>query len=114
MAKNAKTICPILNQECIEDGAIVNGELVACKFWMDVLGSNPQTGADIKEGNCTINWIPMLLIENSKVSRETGAAVESFRNETVKANEVTQKILLTTAGVPAHNLIEVKNETNNN
>ena len=114
MAKNAKTICPILNQECIEDGAIVNGELVACKFWMDVLGSNPQTGADIKEGNCTINWIPMLLIENSKVSRETGAAVESFRNETVKANEVTQKILSITAGIPAHNLIEVKNETNDN
>ena len=114
MAKNAKTICPILNQECIEDGAIVNGELVACKFWMDVLGSNPQTGADIKEGNCTINWIPMLLIENSKVNRETGAAVESFRNETVKANNITQKILLTTAGMPANNLIEVKDETNNN
>jgi hypothetical protein len=114
MAKNAKTICPILNQECIEDGSIIDGELVACKFWMEVLGANPQTGADVKEGNCTINWIPMLLIENSKVSRETGAAVESFRNETVKANEITQKILLTTAGVPASNLIEVKDEINNN
>jgi hypothetical protein len=114
MAKNAKTICPILNQECIEDGAIVNGELIACKFWMDVLGTNPQTGADVKEGNCTINWIPMLLIENSKVSRETGAAVESFRNETVKSNQMTQQILLTTAEKSANNLIEVKDEINNN
>jgi hypothetical protein len=114
MAKNAKTLCPILKQECIEDGAIINGELVACKFWMEVLGTNPQTGSDVKEGNCSINIIPMLLIENSKVSRETGAAVESFRNETVKANEITQKILLTTAGKPANNLIEVKDEINNN
>ena len=56
----------------------------------------------------------MLLIENSKVSRETGAAVESFRNETVKANNITQKILLTTAGIPANNLIEVKDEIINN
>jgi hypothetical protein len=53
-------------------------------------------------------------MENSKVNRETGAAVESFRNETVKANEITQKILLTNAGVSAKNLIEVKNEINNN
>ncbi len=114
MAKNAKTLCPILKQECIEDGSILNGELVACKFWMEVLGTNPQTGADVKEGNCSINIIPMLLIENSKVNRETGAAVESFRNETVRANEITQKILLTTAGKPANNLIEVKDEINNN
>ena len=114
MAKNAKTLCPILKQECIEDGAILNGELVACKFWMKVLGTNPQTGETVNEGNCTINWVPMLLIENSKVNRETGAAVESFRNETVKTNEITQKILLTTAGIPANNLIEVKDEINNN
>lgn len=114
MAKNAKTICPILNQDCIEDGSIIDGELVACKFWMQVLGNNPQTGEAINTGDCTINWIPILLIENSKVNRETGAAVESFRNETVKANEITQKILLTNAGNPAQNLIEVKDEINNN
>ena len=113
MAKNAKTICPILNQECIEDGSILNGELVACKFWMEVLGTNPQTGEDINTGNCCLNWMPMLLIENSKVNRETGAAVESFRNETVKSNQVTQQILLTTAEKSANNLIEVKDEINN-
>jgi len=55
----------------------------------------------------------MLLIENSKVNRETGAAVESFRNETVRANEITQNILLTTK-MPVNNLIEVKDEINNN
>ena len=39
-------------------------------------------------------WLPHLLIENSGQQRQTGAAVESFRNEMVKANETAQKIAL--------------------
>ena len=35
----------------------------------------------------------MLLIENSQQSRGTGAAVESFRNEMVKANETNINVL---------------------
>jgi len=40
----------------------------------------------------------MLLIENSGQQRQTGAAVESFRNEMVKANETSQKVLLASLG----------------
>ena len=40
----------------------------------------------------------MLLIENSGQQRQTGAAVESFRNEMVKANENSQKVLLASLG----------------
>ena len=39
----------------------------------------------------------MLLIENSQMSRQTGAAVESFRNEMVKANESSQRLLVRAA-----------------
>jgi hypothetical protein len=39
-----------------------------------------------------------LLVENSQQQRQTGAAVESFRNEMVQANETSQKVLLATAG----------------
>lgn len=35
----------------------------------------------------------MLLIENSQMQRQTGAAVESFRNEMVKSNESTLMLL---------------------
>jgi hypothetical protein len=42
-------------------------------------------------------WMPMLTIENSQQQRQTGAAIESFRNEMVKANEVGQQMLLATA-----------------
>jgi len=58
---------------------------------------NPNTGAEVDEWACAIAWLPMLLIENSQQQRQTGAAVESFRNEMVKANEVSQQVLLAAA-----------------
>jgi hypothetical protein len=45
-------------------------------------------------------WMPMLMIENSQQQRGTSAAVESFRNEMVKNNEVGQRVLLAAAGIP--------------
>lgn len=99
-----KILCPLMGGACVEDGAIRDGELVACRFWVTVQGQHPQTGKTISNGDCAMAWTPVLLIENSKVNRETGAAVESFRNEMVRANESSQQILLAAAG--ASKLIE--------
>jgi hypothetical protein len=114
MAKDKKILCPLMGGECIEDGSIKDGELVACRFWVYVHGKNPQTGEEVKNGDCAFAWTPMLLIENSQQQRQTGAAVESFRNEMVKANEQSNKVLLATAGI-TNNLIRVeKNAIDNN
>lgn len=95
MAKDAKIICPMMGgEECVEDGAIRNGELVKCRFWVHVVGKNPQTGQEVNNGDCAMAWTPVLMIENSKVNRETGSAIESFRNEMVKANQNSNKILI--------------------
>lgn len=94
MAKDAKILCPMMGGECIEDGSIKDGELVACRFWVNVHGKHPQSGKEISNGDCAIAWTPMLMIENSKVNRETGATIESFRNEMVKANDSSIKALL--------------------
>lgn len=51
---------------------------------MLVRGKHPQTGADVDEWGCAMSWLPVLLIENSQQQRQTGAAVESFRNEVAK------------------------------
>jgi hypothetical protein len=104
MAKDAKIICPMMGgNPCVEDGSIINGELVACRFWVTVQGMNPQTGEIANNNDCSFAWLPILMIENSKVNRETGAAVESFRNEMVKSNEVNTQVLIATAN---KNLIE--------
>ena len=94
MAKDVKILCPMMGGECIEDGSIRDGELVACRFWVNVQGKHPQTGQEISNGDCAIAWTPMQMIENSKVNRETGASIDSFKNEMVKANQATTKVLL--------------------
>jgi hypothetical protein len=70
---------------------------MGCAWFMKVSGSHPQTGNEVEEWGCSMAWIPILLIENSQQQRQTGAAVESFRNEMVKSNESSNQILLATA-----------------
>lgn len=71
-----------------------------CAWFMKIRGKDPQTTNEIEEWGCSMAWLPILMIENSQQQRQTGAAVESFRNEMVKANEVGQRVLLAAAGVP--------------
>ncbi len=57
-----------------------------CPKWIQVIGHNPNTGEQMNEWACADTWLPVLMIENSQMQRQTGAAVESFRNEMVKSN----------------------------
>jgi hypothetical protein len=70
-----------------------------CAWFMKIAGTNPNTGKEVEDWGCSMAWMPMLMIENSQQQRSTSAAVESFRNEMVKNNEVGQRVLLTAAGV---------------
>jgi len=70
-----------------------------CAWFIKIAGTNPNTGREVEEWGCSMAWMPMLMIENSQQQRGTSAAVESFRNEMVKSNEVGQRVLLAAAGV---------------
>ena len=48
---------------------------------------------DVDEWGCAVTWLPMLLIENSQMQRQTSAAVESARNESVRDNEENRKLI---------------------
>lgn len=106
MAKIDKIICPLMQKQCIEDGSVVDGEMHACRFWVYVQGKDPQ-GGDIKRGDCAFAWTPVLLIENSQMQRQTGAAVESFRNEMVTATESSQQALLAAAGLANGSILKI-------
>lgn len=68
-----------------------------CSWFMQIRGVNSNTGAEVDEWGCSIAWLPIAMLENSQQQRQTGAAVESFRNEMVRANEASQQVLLATA-----------------
>ena len=71
-----------------------------CSWFIEVKGKHPQTGTDMNEWGCAMAWMPVMMIENSRQQHSTASAVESFRNEMVKANEVGQKVLLAAANIP--------------
>ena len=81
-----KNQCPLNNFEPCKQ--------LDCAWFLKVRGANPNTGEDIDEWGCAIAWTPIMLIENAQMSRQTGAAVESFRNEVVKSNEVSMQMLV--------------------
>ena len=64
-----------------------------CSWFVQIRGTNPNTGEEVDDWACAVAWLPTLLIENASQSRQTGAAVESFRNEMVKAQEASVRVL---------------------
>ena len=82
------SFCPLIKKDCVG---------LTCAWYTRVQGYDMNSGNQVDNYECAISWLPMLLIENSGQQRQTGAAVESFRNEMVKANETQTKLILATA-----------------
>ena len=76
--------CPLIGKDCIQ---------MQCSWFTQVRGKNPQTGQDVDEWACAVTWIPLLQIETTQQTMQAGAAIESFRNETVKSNDLNRQIL---------------------
>lgn len=74
------TFCPLWRRD-------VSKVCHTCEWFIHVRGKNPQSMDDIDHWGCAMSFMPLLMIENSQQQRQTGAAVESFRNEMVKANQ---------------------------
>ena len=89
--------CPLVKKECLG---------LQCAWFTQVRGTNPNSGQEVDEWACAISWLPILLIENSQQQRSTGSAIESFRNEMVKANESAQQVLL--ASAKKNQILEIK------
>ncbi|PKN23182.1 MAG: hypothetical protein CVU64_24170 [Deltaproteobacteria bacterium HGW-Deltaproteobacteria-21] len=70
-------ICPLIKKGCMQ---------MKCDWFVHIRGKDPQSEREIDEYGCAIAWLPILLIENAQMERQTGAAVESFRNEMVNQN----------------------------
>lgn len=67
-------LCPLIKKECLEHG---------CRWYVHLMGGDPQSGRQIDEWSCAVEWLPVLLIENAKEVRQGAAAVETLRNENV-------------------------------
>lgn len=64
--------CPLIKKDCKE---------LACSWYTQVRGKDPQTGGDVDEWACAVTWLPMLTINTAQQVRQGAAATESLRNE---------------------------------
>ena len=82
----------------VKDNCPLNGfkkcKQFDCAWFIQIKGKHPQTGADVDEYGCAMAMMPLLMIENSRQTNQAGAAIESFRNEMVKANMITLNSLI--------------------
>lgn len=72
MKLEVKDNCPINNFEPCKK--------LDCAWFIQMKGTNPQTGEEVEDWGCSVALLPILMIENARQSGQTGAAVESFRN----------------------------------
>ena len=96
-SSKSEVICPLLKGACVEN---------RCQWWVQIRGKHPQTGVDIDMHDCAIKWLPVLMIETSKETRQAAAAVESLRNESVTASQQMANAILHLA--ETHNRLENK------
>lgn len=66
-----------------------------CAWFIQIRGKDAQTGEEKDEYGCAVAYLPFMMIENSMQTRQAGASIESFRNEMVKSNNETLKMLMT-------------------
>lgn len=77
--------CPLISKKCVGH---------KCAWYTQVRGINPNTGQELDEWKCAVSWMPMMAVEIAQKSNQTGAAVESFRNEVVEANHRNQQLYI--------------------
>ncbi len=93
MSLEVKVSCP-LGAKCEE---AKDGVIHRCAWYTPVAGYDINTGETHKEvWQCGMYWLPRLLVENSGMQRQTAVNVAEFKNEMVKANNMSQQVLLAT------------------
>ncbi len=75
--------CPLIQADC---------KGLGCNWFIQLRGKHPQTEEPVDEWDCAMKWLPILLIEGSQETRQTAAAIESFRNEMVRGQQAVLRM----------------------
>ena len=74
----SKKFCPLIKKKCIEH---------KCAWFTNVSGTHPQTGVEFDRWECSITFIPLLQIEQTKAALGNQAATVEVRNGVAKVAE---------------------------
>lgn len=92
--------CPLNGKMCadgIREDFAPNpstGRPLTCRWWQHVSGKDPQSEKIIDHFDCSIPWMPILMVENSQMQRFTAASVDKVATEVAKTREIPIQIEL--------------------
>lgn len=88
--------CP-LGSKCVD--VTVDGIVQRCAWHTNIQGVNPQDGSEMNTWKCAIAWIPVLQVNQSRVSTGTNAAIENLRNHQNEVQTKAVQMLASLGGV---------------
>jgi hypothetical protein len=68
--------CPFIGKKCIES---------KCQFWTHLQGKNPQSEGTFDKFGCAIEFLPILLVENAQMIRQTAASTDKVATQVQKS-----------------------------
>lgn len=72
--------CP-LGSKCEE---VKGNKVHRCRWYINIRGKHPQKDEIIDQWDCSMAWMPIVMVENAQTNRGQTQAIDSFRNETVQ------------------------------
>ena len=96
LPKTAEATDDALAYGCSACEYIHNNRITRCSKFVFLSGQDPNNDKKyVDEGKCIDAWQPILQLETANTNRGQTAALESFRNETVKGQESFNNIMAT-------------------
>lgn len=89
--KSEKEDCPFWRGPCRES---------KCRFWVHLLGKDPQSNATIDAFGCSFEFLPKLLLENSQQTRQTCASIDRFNEDMVRMNGIVSAVQAAPPALP--------------
>ncbi len=80
--------CP-LGAKCEEIRA---NKMHRCRWYKELAGTDAQ-GKEVNQFDCSLAWLPTLMIEIAGTNRGQTKALESMRNETVIRQDAALKVI---------------------
>jgi hypothetical protein len=86
-------ICPYMSAVDL-DGNLVKVKCLEyeCAKYVQIIGTDKNTGKDVSEWKCSDAWLPLLLIDNTQEARISGATMDSLRNHVAETGQALVRV----------------------
>ena len=82
--------CPLNGRVCCDgvredfDKNPVTKQPIKCRWWVHLVGQDPQTQKPLDQFDCSLAWLPIIGVENSAMIRNVQASTDKVASQVSK------------------------------